>query len=840
MATKAFLEKAYLAYFGRPVDPTGLTDYAASTDTQVADAFASSAESKSLYGTTFNYAQINAIYLALFNREAEKAGLEYWYAKVADKTFTPAGAAIAILNGALNADKIAIENKLAASATFTAALDTASEMIGYSGDAAAASARSFLSSVTTTAATAAAVDAAVVAVVAAKTAVPAQTFTLTTGVDNITGTTGNDSISTTILTGTAGSTFLNVTDVIDMKGGTDTIDVNYASSAATVSLAALPLLTGVEVLNLRGITGASTMVGTVAPSLTSLGVASNLGTGALAVTAAPATLTTITLASNSQDDTDLSVTYATGAFSGTADSLTLNVAAMSAATPATPAAHAAVALIGPSSGNGLETINVVSSSTSRLDSLTSTDGTTQTMTTLNISGAGSFRVNTALDFKSTSGTINASSNTGGVNLAVGTENLTITTGSGADTITFGTAGDLDANDTVILGEGTDTIVLADVAVSSTTTALNAAINATAAEIIQFSAAVTGLDMSRITASKVKTAADADMTITKLETTDTLIITGANVANRDLTLNASLGFNTLNLEYVAASAVASTTKTVSATSQANINIVSTSDSAALTNFSGVLTNSANAIITITGNGNISLGDAAEGDALGAAAVVNASALTGKLTVISAAGASSLTGGSAADTITGGAGADTITGGAGADVLTTGANTTTVADTVTPGLGADTLLINFAEDGGVGANVLAYNATAAESFVSSTATAVTSMDRITLRDATNDVDTITFTTGVTTTQSGAITVIATASAPVIGTTTTSVAFGFIVYNSIAEAADTIAPNYIAYQDTDGDSIIEQGEFAVTIIGTTDASDTEAFAVTGGKLVLTFTGA
>ncbi len=634
---------------------------------------------------------------------------------------------------------------------------------------------------------------------------------------------------------------MNVTDVIDMKGGTDTIDVNYASSAATVSLAALPLLTGVEVLNLRGITGASTMVGTVAPSLTSLGVASNLGTGAMSVTAAPATLTTITLASNSQDDTDLSVTYATGAFSGTADSLTLNVAAMSAATPGTAAAHAAVALIGPSSGNGLETINVVSSSASRLDSLTSTDGTTQTMTTLNVSGAGSFRVNTALNFKATSGTINASSNTGGVNLAVGTENLTITTGSGADTITFGTAGDLDANDTVILGEGTDTIVLADVAVSSTTTALNAAINATAAEIIQFSAAVTGLDMSRITASKVKTADDVDMTITKMEATDTLIITGANVANRDLTLNASLGFNTLNLEYVAASAVASTTLTVSATSQANINIVSTSDSGALTNLSGVLTNSANAIITITGNGNISLGDAAEGDALGAAAVVNASALTGKLTVISAAGASSLTGGSAADTITGGAGSDTITGGAGADTINTGANTAAASgDTITPGAGADLVTIAYADaGGGAVAMTLAYTASAAESSASSTATGIATADTLTLWNPTDDTTTITFTTGVLSNQTGALTALAVAAPPTIGTTTVA-AFGFLIYNSVAEVADTTAPNFMVYQDTDGDGIIEQGEFAIKIVGVTDASDTEAFSVSSGKLVLLYTGA
>jgi len=185
MATKAFLEKAYLAYFGRPVDPIGLTDFASSTETQVADAFAASAESQALYGTTFNFEQINAIYMALFNRPAEKAGLEYWYAKVADKTYTAAGAAIAILNGAKNADKTAIENKLAASAAFSAALDTSAEMIGYSGTEAAASARAFLSTVTATAATPAAINAAVAAAVAARNEGVGQAFTLTTGVDAI-------------------------------------------------------------------------------------------------------------------------------------------------------------------------------------------------------------------------------------------------------------------------------------------------------------------------------------------------------------------------------------------------------------------------------------------------------------------------------------------------------------------------------------------------------------------------------------------------------------------------------------------------------------------------------
>ena len=48
---------------------------------------------------------------------------------------TPAGAAIGILSGALNDDVIAVNNKLAASAAFTAGLDTTPEILGYAGDA---------------------------------------------------------------------------------------------------------------------------------------------------------------------------------------------------------------------------------------------------------------------------------------------------------------------------------------------------------------------------------------------------------------------------------------------------------------------------------------------------------------------------------------------------------------------------------------------------------------------------------------------------------------------------------------------------------------------------------
>jgi len=591
------------------------------------------------------------------------------------------------------------------------------------------------------------------------------------------------------------------------------------------------------------LSGTSSLVGALAPSLTTLGLNSYAAASDFTVTAAPASLTTINISNSTQDVNDVTVTFATGATAGT-ETITLNLTAVDATTDYDVADDALITINGSAAGsaNGFENVIVNATGTNKLESLLTAEnsGGATALKSLTVNGVGSLSIDTTLDFDTAGlGTINASANTGGVSVKVGTDNVTFTGGSGNDTLTFGTAGDLDANDVISFGEGTDTIVLADTSISSTTTSLNAAINASGAEIIQFTAAVTGLDMSRVTAAKVKTAADADMTITKLESTDTVIVTGANVANRDLTLNASLGYNTLNIEYIAANTVASTTKTVSATSQANINIVSTSDSSSLTNLSGVITNTANSIITITGNGNISLGDAVAGDALGAAAVVNASALTGKLTVISAAGASSLTGGTGADTITGGAGADTITGGAGADVINTGANTVASGDTVTPGSGADDVTIAYADAAGnaVVALTLAYTASATESAASSTATGTASLDTLTLSDATDDTITTTFTTGVLSNQSGSLSV--TTTAPTIGTSTVA-AYGFVVYNAVAEADGTTAGNWFAYQDTDGDGVIENGEFAIKIVGTTDASDTEAFSVSSGKLVLLLTGA
>jgi hypothetical protein len=195
--SQAQLEQLYLAYFGRPADFDGLVFYTSNPNFDiwsVAAAFSASPESQALYGTGvapnfISAATINAIYQNLFNRDAEPAGLAYWAGEVAAGRLSAAGAAYGILLGAQNDDAIAVANKLAASAAFTAALDTSSEIIGYAGDDAAQAARDWLATVTADPATLTAALAGVDAAVEGATnggIIAGETVSLTTGLDDLT------------------------------------------------------------------------------------------------------------------------------------------------------------------------------------------------------------------------------------------------------------------------------------------------------------------------------------------------------------------------------------------------------------------------------------------------------------------------------------------------------------------------------------------------------------------------------------------------------------------------------------------------------------------------------
>jgi Ca2+-binding RTX toxin-like protein len=94
--------------------------------------------------------------------------------------------------------------------------------------------------------------------------------------------------------------------------------------------------------------------------------------------------------------------------------------------------------------------------------------------------------------------------------------------------------------------------------------------------------------------------------------------------------------------------------------------------------------ATATVTISGAGDLDLGEVYATKA--GVVTIDASGLTGDLTVTTTLGADTVTGGDGDDTINGALGADTIDGGAGDDIITGGDG----ADALTGGEGADTFV------------------------------------------------------------------------------------------------------------------------------------------------------
>jgi len=154
------VQEIYIGYFQRPADPGGLIYWTERLDatggnlTEIIEAFANSAESQALYGTinSSNISTVvNSIYNALFGRDAEIEGLNWYVNGFNSGQYTPATIMLNVLYGAQNEDLQSVNNKLAAANLFTWTidpdLDGASFLATYSGDADAQKARDFLSTV---------------------------------------------------------------------------------------------------------------------------------------------------------------------------------------------------------------------------------------------------------------------------------------------------------------------------------------------------------------------------------------------------------------------------------------------------------------------------------------------------------------------------------------------------------------------------------------------------------------------------------------------------------------------------------------------------------------------
>ena len=149
------VEKAYLAYYGRPADPQGL-DYwsfrlanAGGDLSAIINAFGASAESQALYGSTPGTGQITAIYQQLFGHAPDAAGLAFYEQGLVTGQYSLASIALAIYNGASGSDLTELQAKLAYANAFTAFLENSSaSQSAYSGNVAPENARIAVQSVT--------------------------------------------------------------------------------------------------------------------------------------------------------------------------------------------------------------------------------------------------------------------------------------------------------------------------------------------------------------------------------------------------------------------------------------------------------------------------------------------------------------------------------------------------------------------------------------------------------------------------------------------------------------------------------------------------------------------
>lgn len=148
----ASIQGIYVALFGRPADPAGLAFFNEATNdgadlTAIGD-LASTSEYLSRFTGMTNEEIINSIYQSLFERDGEPAGIAFYVAELEAGRLNINNIAIAILDGAQGDDLLTVNAKIAAADIFTSHLDLDVELEAYNGTAAAQIGREFLDTVT--------------------------------------------------------------------------------------------------------------------------------------------------------------------------------------------------------------------------------------------------------------------------------------------------------------------------------------------------------------------------------------------------------------------------------------------------------------------------------------------------------------------------------------------------------------------------------------------------------------------------------------------------------------------------------------------------------------------
>ncbi len=258
------VSELYVAYLGRPADYAGqqnfsaaLANIAAPTDAagllvmygsnatvkSLVDAFGTSAESQTLYGSGSDASFVGAIFENLFNRAASAAGLSFWTNAIATGEMTRGEAALAIAAGAQStttqgtADVQTLTAKLTAAQDFTGDLAQNSNLAAaYAGPAAAQYGREFLLTLNDGPASTLAQEAQQAANGLLSNGTGS--VVLTAGTVSVQSSAGTTVVNPTVIIGTPfyanlGSGVVNVT-VSDGATGTIVLDAHSAAEAFTL------------------------------------------------------------------------------------------------------------------------------------------------------------------------------------------------------------------------------------------------------------------------------------------------------------------------------------------------------------------------------------------------------------------------------------------------------------------------------------------------------------------------------------------------------------------------------------------------------------------------------
>ncbi len=136
------VQKLYVAYFGRPADPTGLNFWINQLQTNpnfyqtISATFSTSTEFKAMYAGLDNRALVTEIYDNMFARAPDADGLNFWVNALNNGTISFDNVVSFIANGARNNDAVIVNGKVTVATEFTKHIDTDAERAAYDGMAA--------------------------------------------------------------------------------------------------------------------------------------------------------------------------------------------------------------------------------------------------------------------------------------------------------------------------------------------------------------------------------------------------------------------------------------------------------------------------------------------------------------------------------------------------------------------------------------------------------------------------------------------------------------------------------------------------------------------------------